>query len=271
MKVAIYTVGNNKRAVNIARAMGDGLRRCGVTFVQRSQFKGVEADVAVAYGWTHEPVFTAYREAGSRYACWDLGYWCRRPVLNPQDGYHRLSIDDWDTINIMATGCPDDRMRAAGVEVLEDRYGGDTILIAGMSAKAAGTHGYAEGEWEARTARALRSVVGVGVGVVMRPKPSKRHPPAERIEDALARTRLLVTHHSNAAINALAMGVPVFAVKGVGRLASRPVLDNDAVMNPYRLSLERRRQLLADAAYAQWSVEEMRTGAAWRHIAELLG
>ena len=143
------------------------------------------------------------------------------------------------------------------------------MLAGGMSPKAAGTHGYAYGQWEERI-RASLTRIRPDLPVIMRPKPNKRAVPQIPIYEVLQTTRLLVTHHSNAAIDALLLGVPVYAVKGVGRLASADTLDAAALEHPYELNYAARLQLLADVAYAQWTPQEMRSGEAWQHALSIL-
>jgi hypothetical protein len=276
MKAAVYAVNagggfGNKRAGYIAKAMAEGLRRCGVETVMLNHFDGqVHADIAIAYGWVHQPVFEAYLRAGAHFAYWDLGYWGRRPKGSPIDGYHRLAVDDWDTARTMLRGCSHDRFARLELEVAEPRAPGETVLIAGMSEKAGGTHGYALNQWENRT-RAEIEALGTGHPVVMRPKPNSKNPPTSTIESDLAGARILVTHHSNAAVDALVAGVPCYAVKGVGTLASPAQLDAMAIEAPHFPDPEERFQLLADIAYAQWAPPEMRTGDAWQHIRDIVG
>jgi hypothetical protein len=263
MRLAIYATDNNRRAMHIAMAMHCGARRCGLQSDILTRFTGVAADLAVAYGWTHESVFRSYLAAGAHYVYWDLGYWNRRPSHNSAEGHHRLAVDDWDTAKTMARGCPTDRLEASRLKIVEQRDGqGEVILLAGMSAKAAGTHGYRFEQWELRKMKSLRETLPHW-SLVYRPKPTKARPATETIEVALRRSRVLVTHHSNAAVEALMFDIPIFAIKGVGHLVSDQVLGTS---RPYA----ERRQLLADVAYAQWTPQEMRTGQAWEHIRGLL-
>jgi hypothetical protein len=269
MKVAIYAVDGNKRARHLARSMAMGLRRCDVSHIECSRFKGVEADVAVAYGWVHEPIFSAYRAAGKHYVFWDLGYWGRRPQGASEEGYHRLAVDDWDTALHMRREYPSDRFQRLGLMIGDGPREPRDVLVAGMSPKAATTHGYDYGEWERQACTVLARICP-DMSVVLRPKPNKRAVPQIPIEQALQTARLLVTHHSNTAIDALLLGVPVYAVKGVGRLASSNVLNADEINHPYELAHAARLQLLADVAYAQWTPAEMRSGEAWQHAFSIL-
>ena len=276
MRVAVYCVNagssfGNKRARYVADSMRQGLIKHGISAPAFAKFSGVVADVAVAYGWVHEPIFSAYKAAGARFVYWDLGYWNRRPKNAARDGHHRLAVDDWDTASSMLRGCPGDRLEALGVPFVERREKlGDEILVAGMSEKAAGTHGFKAGEWERRMAGVLRRMAGPDVPIVVRPKPSKRQKVETTIEQALERARLLVTHHSNAAIDALALDVPIYCVKGAGALLSPPALSFVDPARPPSTSAEERLALLRDVAYAQWSVPEMQSGAAWEHVKRII-
>jgi hypothetical protein len=243
--------------------MMEGLRRSGVNCNFYTNFNGQpRGDIAVAYGWIHEPIFKAYK----RYAYWDLGYWGRRPNKTPQDGYHRLALHDWDTAKHMMRDCPADRFERDGPALRQPaRAPCSTALVAGMSIKAAKTHGYRCDDWELGAAAALRSL---GWRAVQRPKSPKRAAQLQPIEEALANCGLLATHHSNCAVDALIAGVPVWAIKGVGRLISCRGCPTYPDVKPP--SEEERRAFLVDLAYAQWSVAEMRSGAAWSFIAERL-
>lgn len=268
MKVALYVTDNNRRAMHLASSMLTGFRRYNIQSEILTIFKGVTADVAIAYGWTHQHIFKAYQAAGGHYIFLDLGYWNRRPKHNSAEGHHRFAIDNWDTARTMLRGCPDDRLRALGVEVIERPHpSGEEILVIGMSAKAAATHGYKFEEWEKRMIGEIKHNFPHWK-ITYRSKPNKRNPSRETIESALRRTRLAVMHHSNVAVEAMMYDVPIFAIKGVGALmSSGRIAEND--LGESRPLVERR-QLLADTAYAQWCPSEMRNGAAWDHVRKLI-
>lgn len=102
-----------------------------------------------------------------------------------------------------------------------------------------------------------------------RPKPSDKHRQSIRgvgydtrpIAEALASAKAVVTHHSNIAVEALAAGVPVHCVTGAGAACSVP-------LDRLGERPEGRESFLADVAYLQWSLDEMRSGAYWAHIKE---
>ena len=259
----------NRRARHIAQGFAEGMRRHGVEAVVSNRFDGVAGDLAVAYGWIHEPIFEAYRRAGGHYVYWDLGYWGRRPTISPVEGYHRMALDAWDTLTYMRQGMPADRWDALNIGVSVNQRRGSDVIVAGMSDKAAGTHGFAPGRWEEWAESYVRELVP-DANVVMRAKPNKRARAVRPIEQALETAKLIVTHHSNVALDAIVAGVPVFCRKGIGRLASPEVLTADYIRDPVQPVYSVRRQILYDAAYQQWTPAEMRDGRAWDFIREML-
>lgn len=266
MRPVVYAIGGTERTRHVAAALRAGFEQHGIDARVRTHFAGVEGDIALAYGWNHEPVFTAYRLAGRHYAYFDMGYWDRRPHANKKDGFHRLAVDAWDTRDKMLRGCPDDRFRTTRppTELSPWLSRGQPIIVAGMSAKAAGTHGFQPGQWEAKTEKRLRAITDRPL--IHRAKPVGERPPGEPIEALLDRAHMVVSHHSNTAVDAMIAGVPFFASKGVGAILSPPKLTAEFVASPPHIALLDRVALLSDIAYAQWRPSEMRTGIVWDYI-----
>jgi hypothetical protein len=280
MKPVLYACSRNTRDIDIARAMLAGFVRHGIQAeIVTRDTNDVRGDVAIAYGWAHEHIFRRYRQATAQFAYWDLGYWNRHPGKSKggnRGGHHRLSVNLWDTARGMRFDCPHDRLEASGIEIRPrvDPFSRATILVCGMSAKAAGTHGLVPDQWERAAIAELEEMTATepalaGCSVVFRPKPQRKGEAVEPLESVLERCRLVVSHHSNCSVDALIAGVPSYAVKGVGRLMAPGSL-RTAALGVYLPSEERRRQLLADIAYAQWTPAEMRAGDAWEHIKGIL-
>lgn len=272
MRVICLRAEDSGRSMHVANAMAEGFRRHGHSVTSLITLSGgAQADMIVAYGWRFQPVFEAYRAAGAHYIYVDMGFWNRKPDGAPRDGHHKVVLDAWCPTKHMQRGCPDDRFRAQNIEVHAPRPG-RSIVIAGMSAKSAADHGYAPSQWETETIGQLQLLTSRPL--VYRPKPSwkgaksiagsefstERKPIGEVLADAHA----LITHHSNAAVDAMAAGVPVYCVDGVGRLVSTVALEN--IESPQLPCEAVRRQFLADVAYLQWTPVEMRTGVCWDHM-----
>jgi hypothetical protein len=108
-----------------------------------------------------------------------------------------------------------------------------------------------------------------GMPIVFRPKATDRFrkpiPGTIYDEGPLERTLssawALVTHHSNCALDALLAGVPTYCETGAGAAFS---FDLDRMLDPPLP--EGREQFLADVAWLNWSLDEMRSGEAWSHL-----
>lgn len=270
MRVVCYAIPSGagfgaKRSREVAAAMAEGLGRHGVDIIGRNRFDGIEGDVAVAYGWIHElehGLFSAYRDAGKQFVFLDLGYWHR------SKGMHRVAVNSWDTADSMPTGFPMDRFEQSGItcKPFVQRDDGK-VMIAAMSDKAAWTHAFEPMMWENQIAGAIKRLCpGVPIEIRRKDKETLREP----IEQALKRVRLLVTHHGNTAVDALIEGVPFYAVKGAARLIGPHKTVQEFVRAPIHPSDIERKVFLRDLAYAQWTLDEMRTGKAWDTIKRLL-
>lgn len=274
MRAICYISHDNRRAEHVASAMSDGFRRHGIDVSVRDRLDGVVGDIAVAYGWRNKHTFEAYRKNGGHYLYFDLGFWQRKPKTRRYEGYYKSSLDGWCPVKTMRRGCPSDRFDYMRVDVKPYRPG-QTVLVAGMSGKSAYDHGYTPEQWERNKISELRSTTKREI--VYRPKPSwmdaKVLPGAsfdrgDGVEGSLARAHVLVTHHSNAAIDAAVEGVAVYCELGIGTLFSTAELSNlDAIRYPNDSD---RLSALYDTAYTQWSPAEMRSGECWANYMELM-
>lgn len=265
MRPVIYALDSKDRTRLVANAMREGMLKHGVTAMVLNRFDGlVYGDIAIAYGWSHERVFRSY----PNYAYFDLGYWDRRPKMNKKDGYHRLAVNSWDTADNMMLCMPADRLCEHRIELKPWGSKGRGVLITAMSDKAAITHGFRPRQWEAETMAAVTRLTDRPL--TMRPKPTSERPEREPIEAALARSHMLITHHSNTAVDAVIAGVPFWCRKGVGRRLSVPELAGEWIENPPARSDAERLQFLQDVSYAQWRPSEMSAGKVWEVIRWIL-
>lgn len=263
---AVYAHKSNGRTKHIAAALREGFRRHGIRCSIITSGSGIVADIAAGYGWNHAQVFARYRKQKLPYLFFDLGYWDRRPSKQPREGYHRVAVNSWDSDDSMLPGQSADRFNKLNIRTKpwKDPTEPAGVLITGMSAKSAATHGYRPHEWERN---ALNMVKAVFKGRVdLRAKPSSKKVVCEPIEVALRRSRFLVTHHSNTAVDALVNGVPYYCVKGVARRLSEKYITSDVIDNPRYITDAERNQLLYDIAYTQWTPQEIRTGELWEYL-----
>lgn len=257
--VACLTRAAQCRYRRIAEAMAEGIAKCGdIPFILEMGSPRIDATVAVSFGWKHH----RYLEEYPQFVYADLGYWER-------DRYYRLSVGDWSPHRYVRAGLPMDRLRTFGLVPKPWRTSGTEIVVAGSTMKAAADHGMEYMAWERQAVERLRDC---GVPVVYRPKPSDADAvpidgvPFDRrpIGEALGSAWGWVTHHSNSAVDALLAGVPVHCETGAAAAFSVPL---ETMASPELLG--GRRQFLSDVAWLQWTLDEMRSGAAWMHLKEL--
>ncbi len=259
VRAVCLTSPERNRYNRIASAMAAGIGECGdVPYIMPLRSPKMNAPtVAVCYGWKHRQWYQSY----NHYVYADLGYWLR-------DTHYRIVVDGWSPERYVRANLPHDRLKSFGVEVQPVQCGGDTIVVAGSSAKAAAEHGLGYQQWEKDVIRHLQ---GFGKRIVYRPKPKDRFASpingamldTQPLEESLSRACFVVTHHSNVAIDALVNGIPVHCVTGAGTAFSIPL---EECANP--TMPEGREQFLADVAWLNWSLDEMRSGACWRHLKE---
>lgn len=272
LKVAIYGVdGPNYRGRVIGRAMHKGLQRFDLNVSVHGRFKGrVEADVAIAYGWIHEltdKVFSKHRDAGAQYVFFDLGFWDRG-----ETGHHRIAINDWDSGVNNLTGCPSDRWDASGLKI-HNRWNPQSrnVMIAGMSGKAAWTHGYKKDEWENKAKVYLTGGLPK-YRVYVRPKPSSSVPKelTPKIDKVLPEQLFVLAHHSNVAVDCLRWGIPYYVVKGAGKRLSQKDFVPETILNPTLPDPKEVQQLLWDIGHWQYDIGEMKRGLVWDYIRRCL-
>jgi hypothetical protein len=270
---------HGKRSKTLCHAMAVGLSRCGVKNVMRqaAQFDGTpQADVSAFYGLRGNllKVYEAYRKADRHTLLIDLGYW-KRIEGGRLRGYHKVVVDGLQPNHYyQATRHNSTRLRKMELDIKPFDPSGEYILVAGMSAKSAGVYGLGPQEFEENVVQSL--LEATDSPIVYRPKPSwpgatpiegaAYSPPDEPVEDVLARCKLVVTHHSNVAVDAIVAGKPCVVLgDGVGLRMSSTLGDLD---NPYFPSDAERLQWLSDIAWTQWNVSEIRRGKPWRHLQE---
>jgi hypothetical protein len=191
--------------------------------------------------------------AGGRVIALDLSYWDRPTKF-------RVSIDAahpqaW----VLRGDWPMSRWDASGLacESAWDPRG--PVIVAGIGDKARIQYGRQVADWEtAMTLEARRR----GYRVVYRPKLRHQLTP---IETALRGAAAVITWHSNVAVDAIRLGVPVICRDGAAA-AICPSQWTDGRPEPVADDL--RRRFLANLAWFQWAPTE--TSGYWAFLRDLL-
>lgn len=240
----------------MSKAFLDGCQKMGWQFELTTERHLIpRADVLMAYGWIHQQELEAYRLAGLHYIHADLGYWDRKRGRGDFDSNHKIVVDGRHaTSYFRRIKRPHDRL-AGAPQIQPWKNGGRHIVLAGLSAKGAVGSGLRPMSWENETIEKLRKLTDRPI--FYRPKPSWKEarpirgttfsPGTDSIEVALQGAHALVTLHSNAALDALAAGVPICAVEGLSSTMSGSL---ETIETPWRP--DDRQQFFADVGYQHW-------------------
>lgn len=280
MKVVFYRSAKEREAT-LCGAFLAGVRifaDCGEEVALPAEAPDPEADVAVFVGvkslGLHLPEECLAR--GQRVLFIDKGHMGRGE-------YYRFSIDTFYPTRYLDAIRRDARrleaLRSDGV--LPDALppmsaDGRHVVFAGSSQKYCTMMGLGDATEYARgvIARVLRDT---GRHVVYRPKPSWTEAvpvdgaffsrPPRTLADELRGAYMLVTHGSNAAVEAVIHGVPV-CVLGDGVARPLGVSSLDDIGEPLLPSEEERLRWLCTLSYMQFTLQEMRSGEAWEEISK---
>lgn len=234
-------------------AFCDGLRSCGYEIGQ-IQDRPSRADLLLIwnrYG-RGDALARRYEAAGATVVVAENGY-CGREWNGGT--WYSLALN-WNAgAGRWPVGGPE---RAAMFHVEPWRTGGDYALV--LAQRGIGTPPVAQSSgWHQRAAKLL---VEMGHRVEVR-----GHPGAKQHNDTLYAqldgAKFVVTWASGAAVKALLYGVPVYCGfnRWIGASVSRPF--GRPLPEPFRGD---RSEFLTRLAWAQWSVEEIGSGHAFRHL-----
>ncbi len=270
--VAVYYAKGNKRSTLIAEAAVKGLKRIGDKVVLRTsqQYTGVIADYAVFYGLSCglKQIMQDYiAKATAVYI--DLGYWARR-YNGRYDGHHKISVNNrHPTAYFQKIQHSHQRFLGLGVEIKPWRKPGSNILVAGMSHKAAVAEGLAPLVWERDIINELKQYTDKPVR--FRPKPNcmrSRPIPGSTWQKHKLLTvgfddiHAVLARHSNVTVDALIEGLPVYCEEGIASVMGM----SDIGQIEQAFYPDDRLQWAADAAWCQFTPEEMSEGLPWRHL-----
>lgn len=266
----------NSRGVEMFTALKKAAPAAGIDVIETSAYRG-ESRWMMAWG----PGAPARRDAirthvakGGRAIALDLAYWQRESKVRISfDGPHPQAF-------VMRKNLPTDRYANDILNgVRAEFYGHDgkswnpngPIVIAGLGPKALVQYGeQAISEWEADMMRACRA--RWSRPIIYRPKKAENAAPGwassvsrgGAIEDVLRGASLVITWHSNVAVDAIRMGIPVVCRDG----AAAAVCPSELPDQPVPLPVEVRDRFLANLAWFQWAPSE--ASACWRFLQEQL-
>lgn len=273
MRVSVNIVSRNPHAHQTCKAMAQGIGRCGDKAVVRSDSDNVMAgfDAAVLWGYieTCQQAIRNCQKLGIPWVFIDMGYWRR------EQGYFKVTVNDRHPTNyLMKLPHPTRRFEKLGLEIKPWKVNiSGSILVAGMSHKAAWSWGLKNEQYETAVINKLRADYP-DYPVIYRPKPNwfgstkiygATFDKSSRLKNLWPNLWCVVSHHSNVCCEALLEGIPVFCMYGAASLLGEH--DLTKIIKPARP--EGREQWAANLAYCQWTVPEMAEGKCWAYLKEV--
>lgn len=260
-----------ERPARLLRALCSGAASFGIDAVPMSHYATRAGSVLVTYGLGGRdrlPHAMEHMQRGGRVVAFDAGYWERKTP----DRKYRVSIDGFHCPSLIMQG-PEpsgDRWRDSGLTITEKCHAaGDVILVGnGPKSNAIGADG-----WTAAKSREIRKRMP-DRRIIYRPKRGKVERDVisdgmnatDPIEKVLDKASLVVCRHSNVAVDACRMGVPVVCEDGAAA-SIYPSRLQDAANQP---SAARRLSFLRRLAWWQWSAGEVGRGDHWPWLLEQL-
>lgn len=245
---------------------------CSVPFGWADRFSG-NNEMCVTWGPGAPEQQAALRKSkliGCRFVAFDLGYWDRIG----SERHLRVTVDNGHPqAFVMRRDEPESRFDRAKIELRNDSADGGHVILVGMGEKSRQqltTTGRPVTELD-MLRKILASPVYGKRHIVYRPKGSSRerlqgcetiNRDSQSIEKLLNGAGLVVTRHSNVAIDAIIAGVPAVCWDG----AAAAVLGSDLSKPVYRLPDETRLRFLRNLAWWQWTEAELRNGSMWRWL-----
>lgn len=204
-------------------------------------------------------VIDPWEKSGRPFIYWDRGY-ARRVFATSlprgfDGGYYRWQLNGYQMSKIRDV--PDDRWKSLNTEVMPWKKDGRHIVIAAPSRTYAKFHRIES--WIADTIDALARVTDRQL--VIR---DKEHVVTRPLQRDLEGAHALVTHGSNAAVESVILGTPVFVhPSSAAALVGRTSLsDIESPVYPER------QRWLNSLAYNQWDERELVDGTLWRMLGD---
>lgn len=217
----------------------------------------------VLYGWGGDIQQQAIAQHSGDYAALDLGYWDRAGLNSRQ---WRVSFNGFHSPQYIMSGpAPSaSRWTSSGLQILPDRRVKGPVLLIGNGPK---SNKVIPAGWSVKKLAAIRKAFP-GRKVLYRAKPGR---PLEHgvkydglssgdIDRAILSSSLVVCRHSNVAVDACRLGVPVVCDDGAGAA----IYPSDLSQYKNQPSLTTRIEFLHRLAWWQWSINDIQNGAFWK-------
>lgn len=279
MKIHVHVASGKDREEGLALSLKGGLKAFGDTVeaspVGDFQAPDPESDIGAVFGLKgrSREILDAYRSAGKHTILFDKAL---IRVPGSARKHIRICLDGFSPLpHLMRIKRRSSRWEKLNVNFSPRREPGTDIILALSSQKYCDFFGLGEATAYATSlVKGIRSIVG-DQRIIYRPKPSWHDfvpipgtalsRPPEILDEIIPNARVLITHGSSAAIDAVISGVSAIAL---GDCAASPVSSDSlkALRSPFFPDERLRWLWLCSLAWFQWTSEELVSGEAWEFI-----
>jgi hypothetical protein len=284
MKIHIYVPKENDEHIETLEAMASGIPGAEIRTLE-SYRVATAPDVAVVFGVYKRAVPQSYlrgrvleiqRYLGKRTLVLEKGYINRDEYFSA--GWEGLN----NRANFLNCGMDDHRSSKLGVELQPWDLTGDYHMVVGQVPWDASVENTNFFLWVADAIIRTKRITDIPIKFRQHPKAEgdfsemfeEMHkngvdviPGSVSLEESIASARSVITYNSNVGVDALVAGKPVLSFDEGSMVWQATRHHVEYLLDPgLMIAGVDRQQWLNDIAYAQWSREEMASGAAWNHL-----
>jgi len=245
-------------------------RGCKVDPIDSADFDyDASEDPIVLRGILKKKVIHRCWEDNRNFYFMDTGYFGNEPSVTNPNGWkywHRIVKNDLQHSKIIDR--PSDRFKQFNKKINKMKKGGRKILIAAPDEKPMKFYGQDLDDWISKTVNTLKSYTDRPIEVRQRDK-LRINRLTDTLEEALNKDVFaLVTYNSNAAVEAVFHGIPVFPLAPTSAAAAIGCNDITKIETPYYPDTDEVFKWGCHLSYGQYHVSELRTGKAKRMLEE---
>lgn len=196
----------------------------------------------------------------------DTGYFGNEITSRNPNGWkhwHRVVKNDLQHTDIKQR--PDDRFKSFNKSFSKWKKGGRKILIAAPDEKPCKFYGFELDSWIAETISTLKKHTDRPIEVRYRNKNRFDRTHTNTLQEALDDdVHALVTFNSNAAVESIFFGIPVFTLCKTHAASPVSRTDLSEIENPYYADSDKLYSWACHLAYGMVHISEMKSGAAKR-------
>lgn len=279
--IVTFYASDKPRELMLAAAIGEGIRNAGHDFRidTPDNYSPSECAIFFAVKGSSRRILQSQLAHGGHAVYLDKGY-TRKKGRGSHTEYTRVVVNDYGPGRyMMLENRPDDRLLKLGMHMSRRRkVKNGHILYCGSTQKYHDFHDIADCDTYARTIFEACKTYWPNREIIYRPKPGMRVPEkfpyiriskgTESLHGLFEGCHVVVTHGATSAMEAVLAGVPTICAP---QCIAAPVSASWQKGQPLFPSDDLRYQWASNAAYCEWTLDELCSGEAWAYIQQECG